>query len=97
MTSTVDSREVVQAFDIYEQECRAMHKLVEHVYGDSLRLDAGFNDRELVKKIVERRMTPYVFPRKNNNLNGGVAWKSMYMDLSIDVMTWLTVPQKKSQ
>ena len=61
MTSIVDSRDVVQAFDIYEQECRAMHKLIEMVYGDSLRLDAGFNDRELVKKIAKKGMVPYVF------------------------------------
>jgi len=51
MTSIVDLREVVQAFDIYEHECKAMHKLIENVYGNSIRLDAGFNDRELVKKF----------------------------------------------
>lgn len=96
MTSIVDSREVVQAYDIYEQECKAMHKLIEAVYGDSIRLDAGFNDRNLVKKISERGMTPYVFPKKNNNLNGSVAWKSMYMDLFLDVMTWLTEYHKRS-
>ena len=90
MTSMVDSREVVQDFDIYEQECKAMHKLIESVYGDSIRLDAGFNDRELVKKIAEKWMVPYIFPRKNNNLNGSVAWKSMYMDLFLDVMGLLT-------
>ena len=91
MTSIVDSREIVQAFDISgEQECRAMHKLIDLVYGDSIRLDAGFNDRELVKKIANKGMTPYVFPRKNNNLNGSVAWKSMYMGLFLDVMQWLT-------
>ena len=60
----------MQAFDISgEQECRAMHKLIGKVYGNSLRLDAGFNDRELVKKIAELGMTPYVFPKSNNNLN----------------------------
>jgi len=96
MTSIVDSRDVVQAFDIYEQECKAMHKLISSVYGNSLRLDAGFNDRELVKKIAQRGMIPYVFPRRNNNLNGGVAWKSMYMDLFIDVMSWLTEYHQRS-
>ena len=96
MTSIVDSREIVQAFDIYEQECKAMHKLIEGVYGNSLRLDAGFNDRELVKKIAKRGMVPYVFPRRNNNLNGSVAWKSMYMDLFIDVMSWLTEYHQRS-
>jgi len=96
MTSIVDSRDVVQAFDIYEQECKAMHKLITSVYGNSLRLDAGFNDRELVEKIAKRGMVPYVFPRRNNNLNGSVAWKSMYMDLFIDVMSWLTEYNQRS-
>jgi len=90
MTSIVDSREIVQAFDIYEQECKAMHKLIEKVYGDSIRLDAGFNDRKLVKRIVELRMKPYVFPRKDNNLNGSPAWKNMYLELFFDVTAWLT-------
>src|SRR3989338_10946950 len=96
MTSIVDSREVVQAFDIYEQECKAMHKLIELVYGNSLRLDAGFNDRKLVKRIAEKGITPYVFPKCINNLNGSVAWKSMYMDLFMDVMTWLTEYHQRS-
>lgn len=91
MTSIVDSREIVQAFDISgEQECRAMHKLIEDVYGDSLRLDAGFNDRELVRKIAKKGMIPYVFPKKSNNMNGHLAWKTMYMELFLDVMQWLT-------
>lgn len=91
MTSIVDSREIVQAFDLSgEQECKAMHKLIEGVYGDSLRLDAGFNDRELVRKIAERGMVPYVFPKCTNNLNGDLAWKSMYLELFLDVMAWLT-------
>jgi len=91
MTSIVDSREIVQIFDISgEQECRAMHKLIEKVYGDSLRLDAGFNDRELVGKIAKRGMVPYVFPKKSNNLNGQLAWKVMYLELFFDVMNWLT-------
>lgn len=91
MTSIVDSREIVQAFDISgEQECKAMHKLIEQVYGNSLCLDAGFNDRELVDKIAEKGMTPYVFPKKNNDMNGRLAWKLMYMELFLDVMAWLT-------
>ena len=91
MTSIVDSREIVQAFDISgEQECRAMHKLIKKVYGDSLRLDAGFNDRELVQKIAELGMVPYVFPKCNNNINGKTAWKSMYLELFLNVMEWLT-------
>jgi len=91
MTSIVDSREIVQAFDISgEQECKAMHKLIEKVYGNSLRLDAGFNDRELVRKIAERGIIPYVFPKKINNLNGSQAWTQMYLELFMDVMYWLT-------
>lgn len=97
MTSIVDSREIVQAFDISgEQECKAMHKLIEKVYGDSIRLDAGFNDRELIRKIAERSLIPYVFPKKNNKLNGGQAWKQMYLDLFFDVMQWLTEYHQRS-
>lgn len=97
MTSIVDSREIVQAFDISgEQECRVMHKLIEKVYGDSLRLDAGFNDRELVRKIADCEMIPYVFPKKSNNLNGDRAWKQMYLDLFFDVMQWLTEYHQRS-
>ena len=91
MTSIIDSREVVQAFDVSgEQECRAMHKLIKKVYGNSLRLDAGFNDRKLVFKIDKLGMIPYVFPKCNNVLNGSLAWKNMYMELFLDVMQWLT-------
>ena len=95
MTSIVDSRDIVQAFDISGQhECKSMHKLIEEVYGDSIRLDAGFNDRKLVKKIVELGMKPYVFPRKDNKLNGSAAWKTMYLELFYDVIN--RVPHKKS-
>ncbi|MFQ5475328.1 MAG: transposase [Candidatus Nanoarchaeia archaeon] len=97
MTSIVDSRELVQAFDTSgEHECKAMHKLIEEVYGNSLRLDAGFNDRELVRKISEKDMIPYVFPKKNNNLNGSLAWKLMYLELFLDVMHWLTEYHQRS-
>jgi transposase len=97
MTSIVDSREVVQAFDVSGlQECKAMHKLIKEIYGGSIRLDAGFNDRELVKEIVHRGMVPYVFPKKNNNLNGHSSWKEMYLELFTDVMTWLTEYHQRS-
>ena len=97
MTSIVDSREIVQNFDISgEQECKVMHKLIERVYGNSLRLDAGFVDRELVRKIDEKNMKPYVFPKKNINLNGKLAWKTMYLELFLDVMTWLTEYHQRS-
>lgn len=91
MTSIVDSREIVQAFDISgKQECQIMHCLIEQVSGDSLRLDAGFNDRKLVKKISDLGMIPYIFPKKNNLLNGSLAWKKMYLELYYDVWQWLT-------
>lgn len=90
MTSIVDSREIVQAFDVSgKQECKAMHELVEQVIGSSLRLDAGFVDRKLIKKISALGMKPFVFPKKSINLNGSPAWKNMYLELYYDVMTWL--------
>ena len=90
LTSIVDSREIVQAFDFSgEDECKAMHLLIEEVNGDSLRLDAGFNDRELVRKIAEKGMLPFVYPYKNNNINGNEAWREMYLEFFTDVIFWL--------
>jgi len=97
MISIVDSREVVQAFTLGERgECEMMKQLINEVDGESLRLDAGFNDRELVKMIAEKEMIPYIFPKCNNKLNGSVAWKTMYLNLFYDVMTWLTEYHKRS-
>jgi transposase len=97
MISIVDSREVVQAFQLGKRgECKVMKQLINEVDGDSLRLDAGFNDRELVKKIAEKEMIPYIFPKCNNNLNGSKAWKTMYLELFYDVMTWLTEYHQRS-
>ncbi len=90
LTSIVDSREIVQAFDFSKEECRAMHSLIEEVEGDSFRLDSGFNDRELIRKIVENKIIPYVYPKKNNKLNGGKGWTDMYLDFFTDVIAWLT-------
>lgn len=90
LTAIVDSREIIQAFDFSgKDECKAMHSLIEEVEGESLRLDSGFNDRKLVRKIVEFGMLPYVYPKKNNNLNGSDAWKEMYFEFLIDVIEWL--------
>jgi transposase len=90
LTSIVDSREIIQAFDFSgEDECRAMHSLIEEVEGESLRLDAGFNDRKLVRKIVEFGMLPYVYPYKSNKLNGDECWKEMYFEFLIDIIEWL--------
>lgn len=97
MTSIVDSREIVQAFDISgKQECQIMFKLIEEVEGDSLRLDAGFICRELTKRIEERGMTPYIFPKSNTILNGSLAWKLMYLELYYDVWQWLKEYHQRS-
>jgi len=91
LTSIVDSREIVQAFDFSgKDECKAMHSLIEEVNGKSLCLDAGFVDRELVRKIVYLNIVPYVYPHKNNNINGSEAWREMYLEFFTDVIAWLT-------
>lgn len=90
LTAIVDSREIVQAFDFSgRHENLAMHDLIKEVAGESLRLDAGFNDRELVRKIAERGMLPYVYPKVINKLNGSYAWREMYFEFLIDVIEWL--------
>ena len=97
IVNIVDSREVVQAFDISgKQECKIMLKLIEEVEGDKLTLDAGFNCRELTAKISELGMIPFIFPKKNNFLNGRLAWKLMYMELYYDVMQWLVNYHQRS-
>lgn len=97
LTSIVDSREVVQAFDATGMhERHAMHELILQVQGSSLRLDAGFVDRKLVEKISELGMKPYIFPKKNNKINGTLAWKNMYLELYFDVMIWLLEYHQRS-
>ena len=91
LTSIIDSREIVQAFDFSGiDECKIMHSLIEEVKGNSLRLDSGFNDRELVRKIVEKEIIPYVYPKKMNRINGGNGWTEMYLEFFMDVIGWLT-------
>lgn len=97
MINIVDSREVVQAFDISgKQECKIMLKLIEQVEGDKLTLDAGFNCRELTAKIDKLGMIPFIFPKKSNVLNGKLAWKQMYLELYYDVMQWLIEYHQRS-
>lgn len=97
LTSIVDSREVVQAFDISGQhETKSMRELIYKVEGNSLRLDAGFVDRELISNLAELGMKPFVFPKKIIKLNGDFAWKKMYLELYYDVMTWLTEYHQRS-
>jgi len=97
MTSIVDTREIVQAFDISgTQECRIMHDLITQVKGKILTLDAGFVDRKLVAKIAELSMTPFVFPKKSVKLNGRPAWKLMYLTLFNNVLDWLITYHQRS-
>ena len=97
MTSIVDSREIVQAFDISGiQECRIMHELIKTVEGNSLRLDAGFNDKALVKEIANLGMRPFIFPKKNNNINGDPYWQAMYLTFYWDILNWLKEYHQRS-
>lgn len=97
LVSIVDSREIVQAFEINDKcECQVMKRLIKLVNGESLRLDAGFNCRELVKEADKLGLIPFVFPKKNNNLNGSLAWKNMYLELYYDVMQWLLEYHQRS-
>lgn len=97
MTSVIDSREIVQAFDITGRgECEVMKELIKEVSGDSIRLDSGFNDRELVKLIEDLFMTPYVYPKSINNLNGDDSWKYMYLEFFLDIYAWLKEYHQRS-
>ena len=97
MTSIIDSREIVQAFDITGRgECEVMKELIKEVIGDSIRLDSGFNDRELVKLIEDLFMTPYVYPKSINNLNGHNSWKQMYLEFFLDIYVWLKEYHQRS-
>jgi transposase len=97
MTSIVDSREVVQAFDISGiQECQIMHELIKNVEGSTLTLDAGFNDRNLVSEISKLGMKPYIFPKKINNINGDIYWQEMYLDFYQNTLDWLKKYHQRS-
>lgn len=90
MTSVVDSREIVQAFDITGRgEEEVMLELIEIVDGESLRLDAGFNCHELTTKIAELGMRPFIYPMKSNNVNGDIYWTAMYLTFYWDILNWL--------
>jgi len=95
-TSIVDSREIVQAFEMDKSERRAMKKMIEEVKGNSLRLDAGFVDRELTRKASELGMKPFIFPKKNLKLNFGISWQLMYLDLFFETQEWLREYHQRS-
>ena len=96
LVSIVDSREIVQAFEMNNKECPAMHSLIENIEGDTLCLDAGFVDRELTKKIFELGIKPLIFPKKNLNLNGSIYWKKMFLELFYDTQNWLKIYHERS-
>ena len=104
MTSIVDSKERVQAFDISgKQECQAMHFLVKEVANTlkknvdkslkeaKLTLDSGFVDKKLAQLIEDSGIIPYIFPKKNNTLKskGYPGWKRMLLKLLENVQGWL--------
>jgi transposase len=95
-TSIVDSREIVQAFKMSRSERKAMKQMIEEVKGNSLRLDSGFVDRELTARIAEFGMKPLIFPRAGININGGIAWKLMYLDLFFETQEWLREYHQRS-
>jgi len=96
MVSIVDSREIVQAFEINNKECSSMHSLIKEVKGKSLCLDAGFIDRKLTREINELGIKPFIFPKKNLDLNGSVYWKKMFLELFYDTQNWLKEYHKRS-
>ena len=98
MTSIVDSREIVQAFDISgKQECKIMHSLIKHLKKSvkkltgKLTLDAGFIDRKLSQLIEDSGLTPYIFPKKNTTITtkGSPAWHRMWLKLLKNTQEWL--------
>jgi transposase len=104
MTSVIDSREVVQAFDTRNKHERtAMKYLVEKIKNEikkgitilmkkaKLALDAGFIDRKLTQLINESGMIPYIFPKKNNVITpkGYPAWGQMCKRIIENVQAWL--------
>ena len=95
-TSIIDSREIVQAFKMSKKEKEAMKKMLIEVKGNSLRLDAGFVDRKLTSMISELGMKPFIFPKKNIDLNGRTAWKMMYLELFFETQKWLEEYHQRS-
>lgn len=96
MVSIVDSREIVQAFEMNTKECKTMHSLIKEVKGKSLCLDAGFVDRELTRKISELGIKPFIFPKKNLNINGSIYWKNMFLELYQNTQEWLKEYHQRS-
>jgi len=96
LVSIIDSREIVQTFEMNNKECPVMHSLIENIKGTSLCLDAGFIDRELTRKISELGIKPLIFPKKNLDLNGSIYWKKMFLELFYDTQKWLQEYHQRS-
>ncbi len=96
LVSIVDSREIVQAFEINNKECPTMHSLIKEVKGTSLCLDAGFIDRKLIREISELGIKPFIFPKKNLNLNGSIHWRKMFLELFYETQNWLKEYHQRS-
>lgn len=96
LVSIIDSREIVQVFEMNNKECPVMHSLIENIKGTSLCLDAGFIDKELTRKIGELGIKPFIFPKKNLNLNGNIYWKAMFLDLFFETQEWLKEYHQRS-
>lgn len=96
LVSIIDSREIVQAFEMNNKECPTMHSLILEVKGTSLCLDAGFVDRELTRKISELGIKPFIFPKKNLDLNGSIYWKNMFLELFNNTQEWLKEYHQRS-
>ena len=96
LVSIVDSREIVQSFEMNNRECPAMHSIVKNVKGGILCLDAGFIDKELTREISELGIKPFIFPKKNLDLNGSIHWKKMFLELFYDTQNWLKIYHQRS-
>jgi len=96
LVSIVDSREIVQAFEMNNKECSTMHSLIKEVKGTSLCLDAGFVDRKLTREISELGIKPFIFPKKNLDLNGSIYWRKMFLELFYETQNWLKEYHQRS-
>src|SRR3989344_3309438 len=83
-------------FEFLMSKDRRFFTRVKEVKGNSLRLDAGFVDKELIRKIGELGMKSFIFPKKNLNLNGNIYWKEMFLELLLETQKWLCERHERS-
>ena len=83
-------------FEFLMSKDRRFFTRVKEVKGNSLRLDAGFVDKELIRKIGELGMKSFIFPKKNLNLNGNIYWKAMFLELLLETQKWLCECHQRS-